>query len=374
MTSTGPMLARRHGGSMPTPTALPTRSAGRARGHGDGSTPGLPPRPTVSPTPGPPRFADAPRPAEPRDPVWPRPVVNIDGSAGPFWSNGHREPTGPVGPLHPVEQVGPGGGLAIPIPAGFRPEGDLSEFPTPGGISDALLGGTSHRRADRRFALQLLLAWPEASAAAHVINNFLVRAVRFAARNGVDQFLALGGVLPVEPIHEIACAVAPGCQTVYVEPSQPPVTRPMPEVPANQAAVVRADITRPAEVLGHPGVHARLNVERPVALVAVPGMPQIDDHENPRDVLLGYREATARGSLLIFSQLCDEGSAHGLRGLFAGAGMPGYSRSHAQTVELVNTWEPIEPGLVPAEEWHAPDERQHPHIGRIPVYASIGWH
>jgi len=60
--------------------------------------------------------------------------------------------------------------------------------------------------------------------------------------------------------------------------------------------------------------------------------------------------------------------------LFAGAGMPGCSRSHAQTVELVNTWEPIEPGLVPAEEWHAPDERQHPHIGRIPVYASIGWH
>ncbi|ONH30676.1 SAM-dependent methyltransferase [Pseudofrankia asymbiotica] len=376
MTSTGPMLARRHGGSMPIAASLPARPSGRERGLGDGPVRAAQPaRQGDFPAVGTLRSGGAARTVEPRGPAGPPRISNIIDASGPFRRREQGEPLRPVGPPRPVEQTGPDGGLTVPIPPEFHPEGDLNELPTPGGIYDALLGGTSHRRADRRWALRILLEWPEAPAAARASKEFLVRAVRFAARNGVNQFLALGcGTQTAGPVHEIACSVAPESQTVYVDPSPLTAIRSTRDVPTEQAAVVRADITQPAEVLAHPGVRARLDVTRPLALVAVPGLPQIADHEDPRGMLLGYREATARGSLLIFSQLCDESSARGLRGVLARAGLPGCPRPHAQTVSLVSTWEPIEPGLVPAEEWHAPDERSRPHIGRLPVYASIGWH
>ncbi|MBL7494901.1 SAM-dependent methyltransferase [Frankia sp. CNm7] len=367
MTSTGPMVARRHGGSMQISAAFgpDPRPGGNARGPGDSSVlarswPSAPLEP-----------ADSRGPTVPRESLEPLGVASPTTGSSPLrWV----EPFGPVGPLRPVQQVGPSAGLTIPVPTGFRPQGDQSERPTSAGVYDALLGGTAHRRVDRRFALAILLEWPDAPAAARVTSEFLVRAVRFAARNGVNQFLALGaGARTIDPVHEIACAVAPESQTVYVEPDPLVIARVLPDVPTDQATMVRADLARPDEVLRHPGVRARLDLTRPIVVVAVPGLPQVADDRDPREVLRGYREATPRGSLLIFSQLCDEGSARGLRGLFEQAGLPGTQRPHAQTVDLVSTWDPIEPGLVPAEEWHAPDERPRPHFGRIPVYASVGW-
>ena len=293
----------------------------------------------------------------------------------PATQSGPREPFGSVGPVRPVEQS-TAAGLTIPLPPdAFHPPGGQAERPSPGGMHDALLGGTAHRRTDRRRALAVLLAWPDAPAAARAVNEFLVRSVSFAARNGVDQFLVVGGgSRSVDPVHAVARAAAPDSQTVYVEPDESVLVHGLPEIPGDQAAVVVADAARPVELLAHPGVRGRLDVTRPLAVVMVPGLPQVADGEDPRGVLLGYREATSRGSLLIFSQLCDEGSARGLRELFERTGQPGCPRTHAQTVEMLRTWEPMEPGLVPAEEWNAPDEQGRPHLGRLPVYASVGWH
>ncbi|ADP78165.1 SAM-dependent methyltransferase [Pseudofrankia inefficax] len=373
MTSTGPMLARRHGGSIMQASAAPgpLRGAGRARTSGDGPPTSAPSARSGQPA-GPHRPGEVARPEESREATSPFSIANLTSVDSQFHSDG---PFAPVGPVHPVELGGPGGGLAPIGPGGFRPAGDLNERPSPAGVYDALLGGTAHRRVDRRSALAILLAWPDAPAAARAMKDFLVRAVRFAARNGVNQFLALGGGAgTVDPVHEVACAVAPESQTVYVEPDPLVIARSLPDIRDRQVALVQADVSRPAEVLRHPGVLAHLDVTQPIAIVMVPGLPEIADHEDPREVLRGYREVTARGSLLLFSQLCDEGSARGLRALFERAGQPGAPRPHEQTVELVSTWEPIEPGLVPAEEWNAPDERGHPHFGRLPVYASVGWH
>jgi hypothetical protein len=303
-----------------------------------------------------------------------RPRAVAADAAGLVWRGGDDEATRPVGPVHPVAQTGPDGGLTVPIPTDFHPEGGLDEAPSPGGIYDALLGGTSHRRVDRRWALRILLEWPEAPAVARASKAFRTRAVRFAARNGVNQFLVLSGPHSCDPVHEVACAVAPESQIVYVEPSPARLTLAARAVPSDVAAVVRADVSRPAEVLAHPVVRARLDLTRPLAVVAVPGLPQVADDADPRGVLLGYRQGTAHGSLLLFSQLCDEGSARGLRAVLARAGLPGTPRPHTQAVDLVSAWDPIEPGLVPADEWHAPDERPRRHPGRSPVYASIGWH
>lgn len=370
MTPTGPMLASRHGGSMQASTApAQLRPTSRPRTGGEAALASIPSSRTAQPA-GPHRPGEVARHVESRGPANPFGTGSLTVVANQFRSDG---PLAPVGPVRPVDL---GGALVASIPpGGFRPAGDLNERPSPAGVYDALLGGTAHRRVDRRSALAILLAWPDAPAAARAMKDFLVRAVRFAARNGVNQFLALGsGAGTIDPVHEVACAIAPESRTVYVEADPMAIARSLPDVQAGQVAMVQADVSRPAEVLRHPGVLARLDVTRPIAVVMVPGLPEVADHEDPREVLRGYREATARGSLLVFSQLCDEGSARGLRGLFERAGQPGSPRPHEQTVELVSTWEPIEPGLVPAEEWTAPDEHAHPHFGRLPVYASVGWH
>jgi hypothetical protein len=298
----------------------------------------------------------------------------VDRPSAPAASQGRPStPFVPVGPIRPVDQGRP---AARPIvPSGFRPDGEPHENPSAAGVLDALLGGTAHRRADRRCALAILLAWPEAPAAARATREFQGRAIRFAARMGIRQFLALGGgARTIEPVHEAAGSVAAESRTVYVVRDARPITQLRGDPRAAGVTVVRADASSPAEVLHHPEVLGRFDLGRPIAVVTVAGLAEVADRDDPREVLRGYREATPRGSLLIFSQVCDEGSAQGLRELFEQSGQPGNPRTHAQTVELVNTWEPIEPGLVPADEWHAPDEHPRPHAGRLPVYASVGWH
>ena len=366
MKPTGPVLARGHGGSMQT-----SRTAGWPRPLDDGAPAGATCQ--ASRQTGQHRTGDPDHESETGGPFS---IANLSLVTNRPRPDGPPAPVGPVRPVGPVGPVSLPGGLTIPIPPdAFRPQGDMSERPTAAGVFDALFGGTAHRRVDRRCALAILLAWPDAPVAIRVMREFQVRSVQFAARNGVDQFLVLGsGPRTIDPVHEIACSVAPGSQTVYVESDPLAADRMRPDVPDGQFAIARADLTRPSDVLRCPDVRARLDGNRPIAVVMVPGLSELGGHEDSREVLRGYRAVTARGSLLIFSQVCDEGSARGLRALFERAGQPGSPRSHQQTVEMVSTWEPIEPGLVPAEEWHAPDERARPHSGRHPVYASVGWH
>jgi hypothetical protein len=180
---------------------------------------------------------DAVRRLEPRGPF------SVAGLTGPVARFRSGEPFGPVGPLRPVEQAVTASGLTIPVPPGaFRPQGDQSERPCLAGVYDALLGGTAHRRVDRRFALAILLAWPDAPAAVLATRQFLVRAVQFAARNGMSQFLVVGGgTRSVDPVHEVARAVAPDSQTVYVEPRESGFAHGLPEVLRGEATVVLAD-------------------------------------------------------------------------------------------------------------------------------------
>lgn len=279
----------------------------------------------------------------------------------------------PVGPLRPVEQVGgappPGVGPGL---GGFRPPGAPGELPKPSGIIDALAGGTSHRRVDRRFALQLVLGWPEAPAAARATRAFLVEAVQFAVRQGVTQFVDLGsGTRPANAVHVVALRAAPASQTVYVEPEPAVVARALPWLPARGATVINADPRHPAQVFAHPRLRARLDLTRPVAVVAVPALPTVADDEDPRAVLAGYHAALAPGSLLIFVALADEGTARGLGPELTRAGLPGGQRPHARIVGMLRDWTPLAPGLVPVDEWQPPDEPAKASLGRLPVYAAV---
>ena len=74
-----------------------------------------------------------------------------------------------------------------------------------------------HYAADRAAADAITEQFPEVAAIARANRAFLGRAVRFAARQGIRQFLDLGSGLPISPnVHEIAQSVqtpAPGSST-----------------------------------------------------------------------------------------------------------------------------------------------------------------
>ena len=67
-----------------------------------------------------------------------------------------------------------------------------------------------HYAADRAAADAITEQFPEVAAIARANRAFLGRAVRFAARQGITQFLDLGSGLPISPnVHEIAQCAAP---------------------------------------------------------------------------------------------------------------------------------------------------------------------
>jgi hypothetical protein len=76
------------------------------------------------------------------------------------------------------------------------PPGVDQAVPNAARIYDYLLGGKDHYRVDREAALRLVRAVPEARLGARHNRAYLVRVVRWLARQGIDQFLDIGSGLP----------------------------------------------------------------------------------------------------------------------------------------------------------------------------------
>jgi hypothetical protein len=90
--------------------------------------------------------------------------------------------------------------------------------PSQAGIYDYLLAGDQHTPADRAAAEQAMVAMPQIRLAARENRAFLQRAVRYAARHGVRQYLDIGSGFPAAgPVHEVAAEVIADPHVVYVD-------------------------------------------------------------------------------------------------------------------------------------------------------------
>src|SRR2546423_11231168 len=98
------------------------------------------------------------------------------------------------------------------------PKGIDPDRPSPARVYDCYLGGTHNFAADRAVATAAIAAMPQLPQIMRANRAFLRRAVRMAARAGVDQFLDLGSGIPTEgPVHEVAREVHPRAKVVYVD-------------------------------------------------------------------------------------------------------------------------------------------------------------
>ena len=85
-------------------------------------------------------------------------------------------------------------------------------------VYDYLLDGKDNFAVDRDVALKLLAVAPIAADVMRENRQFLGRATRWAAENGISQFIDLGCGMPTAPnTHQTAQAVTPGAHVAYVD-------------------------------------------------------------------------------------------------------------------------------------------------------------
>src|SRR2546421_2145259 len=140
------------------------------------------------------------------------------------------------------------------------PKGIDPDRPSPARVYDCYLGGTHNFAADRAVATAAIAAMPQLPQIMRANRAFLRRAVRMAARAGVDQFLDLGSGIPTEgPVHEVAREVRPEARVVYVDVDPVAVLHSQSIMAGDPyCAVVQADMLDAAGSLGDPRVRRLL--------------------------------------------------------------------------------------------------------------------
>jgi SAM-dependent methyltransferase len=219
-------------------------------------------------------------------------------------------------------------------------------------VYDYHLGGKDNFAADRDMADKLEEIYPGVRQMTVSNRQFLVRAVIWAAQQGITQFLDLGVGLPtVENTHQTARAVTPGARVAYVDNDPVAVSHASALLAATPGiSAVRADLTEPDAVLADPAVGATIDLSRPVAVILAMVLHFLPA-ARPRRVVTGYTAALAPGSYAIVSVgRCDDPDlwARG-RAVYTA----GDSRNHSreEIAACLGGLDLVPPGLVPARSW-----------------------
>jgi len=266
----------------------------------------------------------------------------------------------------------------------FESEPDLppsvdTELPSAARAYDYFLGGSSNFAADRAFAEQIKQIAPNAPAVTLLNRTFLRRVVRFYLDQGIRQFLDLGSGIPtVGNTHQVAADAGVQVRVMYVD-NEPVAYYHADHMLADNehAAIVQADMRDVTTVLNHPDTRRLLDFTQPVGLLVVGVLLYLPDPE-PAELIRAYCDHLASGSLVAVSTLTDEHASpelraelDRLRGAYAEAGEPVYSRDHAEILTWFDGLELIDPGLVTLPEWHTDDAAELVDMARSLGYGAV---
>ena len=221
-------------------------------------------------------------------------------------------------------------------------------------VYDCLLGGKDHYAADRAEAARLLGIYPPLAAMARENRAFLARAVTWAARQGISQFLDLGAGLPAaQNTHQIAQAVNPAATAAYAD-TDPVVLSHARALLATsgQVAVIAADLRDPPGVLADPGLRAVIDPARPVGVI-LGAVLHFLDADAARQVTAGYARLIAPGSCLIISvtSFDDETLAKRLAAEYTAGTF--VNHAPADIASFFAGLNPVGPGVAEAGTWRA---------------------
>jgi SAM-dependent methyltransferase len=233
--------------------------------------------------------------------------------------------------------------------------------PSSARIYDYLLGGKDSFAIDRSVADELTAIFPELGELVAENRRFLARALGWAARQGIRQFLDLGCGMPQEPdTHEVVQAVDPGATVVYVDRDRVTIShlRALSEHGNEGVSVIEADVRDVPGVLKD--ASGSLDLSQP-ACVIMGCLLHLFPAAEARALVGGYIDALVPGSCLILSLIRGDGP--GVAELFrtySRWATPAWNHSPADVAGFFCSLPLVPPGLVDAREWRPAVPRSAP--------------
>jgi hypothetical protein len=231
---------------------------------------------------------------------------------------------------------------------------DIS-VPSVSRIYDYYLGGSHNFDVDREAARKAMEFMPGLPKIMQANRAFMRRAVRYAAHEGITQFL---DIPTFGNVHEVAREARPGARVVYVDHDPVAVAHSQVVLEGEaDADVVAADLLKPRDILASRQVEQLIDLERPVALLLVAILHFVEDRDDPYSAVAELTAALAPGSLLVLTHASYEGiplppaRAEGAVDVYKDSRNPLVMRSRDEIARFFEGYDMVEPGLVPMPHW-----------------------
>jgi len=227
------------------------------------------------------------------------------------------------------------------------------------------LGGKDNFASDRAAVQNLFRLAPENAYVPKANRQFLGKAVRFTAEQGVRQFLDLGSGLPSQgSTHEVARLIQPDAQVVYVDSDPVVLTHARALLTGNDAglAVIGEDIRNTGRILEHPQTRRLIDLKQPAAVLFVAVLHGIPDTDDPAGIVADFVRELAPGSYVILSHLTRDGHPAEIvaqkEEVWAKSATPMAYRSRDEILRLFGGLDLVEPGLTTVTRWRedSPEE------------------
>ena len=221
------------------------------------------------------------------------------------------------------------------------------------------LGGKDHYAADRKAGGSVLDDFPEIALAARANREFVARAVRHVASQGISQFIDAGTGLPLPAspaVHEAAQQIAPATRVAYVD-NDPLVLAHARALLANGpgVTVVEGDLSDPQAILGSPALRRIIALHQPVCVLLTCVLHFLTAADADAAVA-AFTTAIADGSYLIVSTGTSTGTdpalIERLRSAYAGTTVV-TARSEHEIAAWLTGLDLVPPGLVDVRAWRA---------------------
>ncbi|MER5769770.1 SAM-dependent methyltransferase [Streptomyces sp. NPDC001985] len=267
-------------------------------------------------------------------------------------------------------------------PAWAPPGIDIS-MPSVSRMYDFYLGGSHNFEVDRQAARRAMEFLPGLPKVVQANRAFMRRAVRYAAGQGITQFIDVGAGLPTpggdRTVHEVALRADPDARVLYIDHDPVVVAHAravLEEEP--RAAVAHADLRRPRQILDSPELAGLLDLRRPVALLLLSVLHFVEDADDPHGAVARLRDAFAPGSLIVVNHAAYDGvpvpeeQAARAVGVYRDIRQPLTMRTHDRIAGFFEGYDMTEPGLVSPPRWRpdAPAEQEDPYA--FAGFAGVG--
>lgn len=187
--------------------------------------------------------------------------------------------------------------------AGFS-AGDIdTSKPQSARMYDYFLDGKDNYPVDWEAAEKVISLFPAVKQMARVNRDFMHRASRLLAEQGIRQFLDIGTGIPTRPnLHQVVQTINPSARVVYAD-NDPIVLRHaealLHSTPEGSTTYIQADVREPGKILA--AAKEVLDFEQPIALSLVALLHLVTDEDDPHRIVGELVNSLASGSCVALS-------------------------------------------------------------------------